>query len=213
MVKINKKRMFNEYNSLINFNPEYILINSLLNDDTDNKTLISSKVFKMDGFDNLVYLNPYMTNNKISFNQGFIDVNEVILNNKFYKFKIKPQMYYPLSNINISISIPHEIEMYSRFGKYFLNKTKLSNDCIDKILDIVVNNIDISNITFKPFIDSKTYLLNYGISTQSLFEYDEKLIASPLKMMGDYFNDFLNLCEKYSYTSRYINKWDSNKYD
>ena len=125
MVKINKKRMFKEYNSLINFNPEYILINSLLNGDTDNKTLISSKVFKMDGFDNLVYLNPYMTNNKISFNQGFIDVNEVILNNKFYKFKIKPQMYYPLSNINISISIPHEIEMYSRFGKYFLNKTKL----------------------------------------------------------------------------------------
>ena len=135
-------------------------------------------------------------------------VNEIILEGKYYDLKVILKTPYPLSSINFYIKINKRVEMLTRFGRFYLNRSGLDYDTISKILDYTINTDKSTLSKGKEFIQCKKYLLDYGKSSESVFDYDEKMENSPIKMIGDYIKCFLKLCEKYSYSYKYINNWD-----
>ena len=149
--------------------------------------------------------NPFyeFKNNKLS---------NIILNGKYYYLKITPNTSYPLGKFNFEIQISKRIEMFARFGKYILLQKKLPEDCINKKIEIIINNLikyeGINSLEYMKFINCKKYLLDYGKSSNVIFDYDDLMVISPKKMLGDYIKIYLNLCEKYSYSFNFINNFD-----
>ena len=80
--------------------------------------------------------------------------------------------------------------MFARFGKYILLQKKLPDDCINKIIEIIINNLNkyegINSLENMKFINCKKYLLDYGKSSNVIFDYDDLMVISPKKMLGDY---------------------------
>ena len=63
------------------------------------------------------------------------------------------------------------------------------------------------SLEYRDFIHCKKYLLDYGKSSEAIFDYDDLMEISPMKMMGDYINIYLNLCKKYSNSFDFIDIW------
>ena len=138
-------------------------------------------------------------------------INEIRLESKYYDLKVILNTTYPLSSINFYINVNKRVEMLTRFGSFYLNRSGLDYDIISKILDYTINTDKSTLSKGKEFIHCKKYLLDYGKSSESVFDYDEKMGISPIKMIGDYIKCFLKLCEKYSYSYKFINNWDISK--
>ena len=139
-------------------------------------------------------------------------LSNIILNGKYYRFKIIPDDSYPLGKFKFEIEIPKKVEMFARFGKNILLKCGLSEDCINKIIEMVFNDLiekkSKYSLEYKEFMNSKKYLLDYGKSSEAVFEYDDLMILSPRNMLGDYIKIYLDLCEKYSYSYNFINNFE-----
>lgn len=188
---LNPKRFEKEKDSLVNFNPFYVY--------KQNKNIIQGFAY-------------------VRAPQKVLD--SIILQGKYYNLKITLSNLYPIGNIKLEIEIPRKIEMICRFGKYLLSRLGLPEDCIIKIIQLTVSSdrfdnsrrdllFDMKYGYYNPtYICCKKYLLDYGKSSNSLFEYDDLMEISPKKMLGDYIKSFLDLCKKYSYTFDYLNTWD-----
>ncbi len=139
-------------------------------------------------------------------------LSNVILNGKYYRFKIIPDDSYPLGKFKFEIQIPKKVEMFARFGKKILLKYGLSEDCINKIIEMIFNDLIEKkgkySLEYKEFINSKKYLLDYGKSSEAVFDYDDLMILSPKNMLGDYIKIYLDLCKKYSYSFDFINNFE-----
>ena len=52
-------------------------------------------------------------------------------------------------------------------------------------------------------IHCKKFLLDYGKSSASTFDYDDNLGTNPAKFYNYYIDNYLELCEKYTYSYKY----------
>ena len=52
----------------------------------------------------------------------------------------------------------------------------------------------------------KKYLLDYGKSSEAVFEYDENMQLNPGKSLVYFINEYMKLCEKYSYSYNFMKK-------
>lgn len=161
-------------------------------------TLSNTKRIKME----ISKLKEYKFNPKVQDNSIEISVDN-------YLIKIMPSIGYPFANVQFKIYICKQLELVCRFYHYLMVK-KFNEDIADILIHYTLLNIINSNQYFVQEYNCKKYLIDYGKSTDVMFEYDENMSLSPAKFLNSYINDYIALMQKFSYTYKFISKLPNN---
>ena len=122
-----------------------------------------------------------------------------------YKIIISPYTGYPFSGVKYEINIPPKIEMIARFCPYIFTKL-LGEDIADLLTRYIIENIIDENEFYSKKIHCKKYLLDYGKSSDAMFDYDDTMQLNPSKFLIYFIEQYMQLCEKYLYSFKFMSK-------
>ena len=137
-----------------------------------------------------------------------INISKIILKGRFYSIKVMLNNFYPMDSIKIELNMNKRVEMICRFVSFYLKKSGLNDDIINKIIEISINSDALCLYRRNHYIHSKKFILDFGNTSYAIFDFDQKMSNSPIKFIGDYIEDYLELCKKYCYSYQFINRWD-----
>ena len=80
----------------------------------------------------------------------------------------------------------------------YISNTKSSNRELEEHFVLTVNEF------YNKKIQCKKYLLDYGKSSDAMFDYDDKMQLNPSKFLIYFIEQYMELCKKYLYSFKYM---------
>jgi hypothetical protein len=132
-----------------------------------------------------------------------VENESIIITINNYKIIINPFTGYPLASVKYEINISPKIEMMARFCPYIFTKL-VGVDIADLLTRYIIKNIIDENEFYNKKIQCKKYLLDYGKSSDAMFDYDDKMQLNPSKFLIYFIEQYMELCKKYLYSFKYM---------